>query len=66
MDAGSEPTWSREHVFEVLARLGFRGPDADRLVEGLTFPVTFAELQGHMAKFGITENWLISEMGGSP
>lgn len=61
-----EQIFSREQVIGIIGRLGFRGAEADRLLQGLRFPATLSVLQEHMAQHGITHDSIISAMGGSP
>lgn len=61
-----ERIFSREQAIAILNRIGIREGEADRLLKGLTFPITLTELQEHLAQYGITHDSLMSDFGGSP
>lgn len=61
-----KPTLSREHVVAVLERVGLRGAEADRFLQGARFPMTMKELQVRAVQHGMTRDSVISALGGSP
>jgi hypothetical protein len=57
---------SREEVLRVLRRAGIRGEPADQLLRGLRFPAAPEEVDRQLQRHGVTRDWLISALGGSP
>jgi hypothetical protein len=56
---------SRDHVRDVLrhARLT---PEQERSVLALSYPADLEQVLSIFARYGITKDWLISRLGGSP
>jgi hypothetical protein len=57
--------YTREHVAEVLRKTG-RTELADEALRSLPERVDEEKLMGFAARYGITRDMLLSEMGGSP
>lgn len=54
---------SREHVNEVLARVGVSLDRRNELLDQLDYP---ADINDVMIKFKLTRDQLVNRMGGSP
>lgn len=54
---------SREHVEQVLARLGISTPEREATLDQMDFPADVNEI---MMKLGVTYDQLTSTIGGSP
>lgn len=62
----AEPEFGREHVRRVLRRSGVDEEQITRVLGELDFPLTLTALQDQLGRFGITRDFLISTLGGSP
>jgi hypothetical protein len=56
---------TREHVVDILSRAGLT-PEQERRILALPYPVDFDRVVQEFADFGVTRDWLVSRMGGSP
>lgn len=58
--------YDRQHVESVLKRVGV--PEAQRtsILSQIQFPVDLQALQGYLEPLGISHDYLVSRMGGSP
>jgi hypothetical protein len=56
---------TREHVLDILSRAGLT-PEQEQRILALPYPVDFERVLKEFAEFGVTRDWLISRMGGSP
>jgi hypothetical protein len=56
---------TREHVLDILSRAGLT-PEQEQRILALPYPIDFERVVKEFAEFGVTRDWLISRMGGSP
>jgi hypothetical protein len=54
---------SREHVKQVMARVGIPDDQCEVLLDKLTYP---ADIDDVMRTFGLNRDQLVNRMGGSP
>lgn len=54
---------TREHVEQVLARVGMSVDERQKLLDRIDYPADINEI---MRVFGLTRDDLVSRMGGSP
>lgn len=57
---------SRDRELRLLARVGIRGEAASRILNGVRFPATAEQVDNQLGRHGMTLDWFISAMGGSP
>jgi hypothetical protein len=56
---------TREHVLDILARAGLT-PEQEQTIRALTYPDEVNRVTEVFARYGVTKDWLISRLGGSP
>jgi hypothetical protein len=57
---------SEEHVLRMLRISGYESDDAARLIHGIKFPAELDDVIRVLSRVGITTDFLIDRMGGSP
>jgi hypothetical protein len=57
---------SRNHVIRVLTRTGMPVSDAEQAISGISFPAELELVRNHLGNQGITQDELMSRLGGSP
>lgn len=58
--------FTREEAHAMLSRVGIRGDRAEKVLAGLTFPVSVTDINKHLACWGLDRDSLINLLGGSP
>lgn len=58
--------YDRQHVDSVLKRAGAAKDRRDEILDSITFPIDLPSLQDALARLGITHDFLIDRLGGSP
>jgi hypothetical protein len=56
---------TREHVLDILHHAHLT-PEQERRILAMSYPADQEEVIAEFAKFGITRDWLVSQIGGSP
>ena len=57
---------SEEHVLRMLRISGYDSDDARKLIREITFPAELDDVIRVLSPVGITTDFLIDRMGGSP
>lgn len=58
--------YDRQHVDAILRRAGAPKERRDEILDDIRFPISLDDLQGILQVHGITHDFLIDRMGGSP
>lgn len=56
---------SREHVRDILRDAGLP-PEQEQSILALPYPVDRERVLAAFAAYGVTRDWLVSRLGGSP
>jgi hypothetical protein len=56
---------SRDHVRDVLRHAGLT-PEQEQSILALPYPADLERVLAIFASYGVTRDWLISRLGGSP
>jgi hypothetical protein len=56
---------TRENVLDILARAGLT-PEQEQAILALPYPVEVDRVTEAFARYGVTKDWLIGRLGGSP
>jgi len=56
---------TREHVRDILAHAHLT-PEQERDILTMSYPADIEQMVAIFARYGVTRDWLINELGGSP
>jgi len=56
---------TREHVRDILAHAHLT-PEQERDILAMSYPADIDQMVAIFARYGVTRDWLINELGGSP
>jgi hypothetical protein len=56
---------TREHVLDILAHAHLTA-EQERNILALSYPADLDEVIAEFARYGVTRDWLVNQLGGSP